>query len=468
MSCRYLIGDVHETLATLEPGTVDLIVSSPPFLALRSYLPADHPDKPKEIGSEATPGHYLDILLDVVEACDRVLAPHGSLVFELGDTYAGSGGAGGDYQPGGLRDGQAKFDGSASKWDRSSGRRAPGGQPYTDMFKGGGPGGKGWPLDKSKVCIPQAFALSLSYGRNILATGLSAVELVDWADALHTNNPDIDIAGMLAAMRAFIARTPHATVRETEPWRVRNTVAWCRPNPPVGRDADKYRPATSYLTVATKARDRYWDGDAVRTAGSANTHARLAQGVESRPTTGKKAENPNNNHGSMLEIETAGAPLLDYWQIPTAPYKGSHYATYPPDLIVPIIRAMCPQRVCRTCGQPSRRIVGETTYRTDDAHRSHVEHFTEGERVAAGVNNFAAAGGNKGCVAERETVGWTDCHHDNWRPGHVLDPFAGTGVTGLVATGHGHDCTLIDLDSRNAELALERVGPMLLTVEGTT
>jgi hypothetical protein len=46
-----------------------------------------------------------------------------------------------------------------------------------------------------------------------------------------------------------------------------------------------------------------------------------------------------------------------------------------------------------------------------------------------------------------------------WRPGLVLDPFAGSGTTLLVAHGHGHDSIGIDLDSRNLELARERVGP---------
>jgi DNA modification methylase len=112
MTARYIVGDVLDVLATLKAGSIDLVFGSPPFLALRSYLPADHPDKAKEIGSEATPADFLDTLLDVVEACDRVLAPHGSLCFELGDTYSGSGGAGGDYGEGGLRDGQPAFTGS--------------------------------------------------------------------------------------------------------------------------------------------------------------------------------------------------------------------------------------------------------------------------------------------------------------------------------------------------------------------
>ena len=54
-----------------------------------------------------------------------------------------------------------------------------------------------------------------------------------------------------------------------------------------------------------------------------------------------------------------------------------------------------------------------------------------------------------------------------WRNGVVLDPFAGSGTTLAVATGHGRDAIGIDLDARNAELARERIG-MFLTVTDTT
>lgn len=98
MTARFLIGDVFDRLAELEDGSVDLVVTSPPFLALRSYLPADHPDKAKEIGSEATPTEFIDVLLRVTQELRRVLASHGSICVKLGDTYAGSGGAGGDWR----------------------------------------------------------------------------------------------------------------------------------------------------------------------------------------------------------------------------------------------------------------------------------------------------------------------------------------------------------------------------------
>ena len=39
MTARFIVGDVFDGLASLEDGSIDLVVTSPPFLALRSYLP---------------------------------------------------------------------------------------------------------------------------------------------------------------------------------------------------------------------------------------------------------------------------------------------------------------------------------------------------------------------------------------------------------------------------------------------
>jgi SAM-dependent methyltransferase len=403
MTARYIVGDVLEVLATLEPGSVDLVMSSPPFLALRSYLPADHPDKAREIGSESTPGAFLDVLLDVVEECARVLAPHGSLVFELGDTYAGTNASG-----------IACDNGS-----RSEGRTPKASAPNPRPIRV--PGLEGWPLDKSKVLVPQLFAVALAYGFNPL------------------------------------------TGRQTEPWRVRNTVAWCRPNPPVGRDGDKFRPATSFLTVAAKARDRYWDGDAVRVPHSTpDSRGEKPYPRQMKGRIGTDGENGFSAGGN----NPVGAPLLDWWEIPTAPYKGAHYATYPPGLVVPLVKSMCPQRVCVVCGHPSRRIT-ETTYEElRDVAQNHAE--AKGQRSHQYENMDALGNPQKmkhgRAAVHKETLGWSDCGHDDYRPGTVLDPFAGSGTTLAVATGHGLEAIGIDLDARNAELARERIG-MFVEVE---
>ena len=450
MTARFIIADVFDGLAKLPDDSVDLVLSSPPFLALRSYLPADHPDKSKEIGSEPTPADFLDTLLDVVEACDRVLAPHGSLVFELGDTYSGSGGAGGDYRDGGFHANQPKF------------RQYSGGRTGYDTAKSDHPaqrnsGGRGWPLDKSLTGIPTLFAWSLAYGRNLL-------------------RPE----------------------RTTAPWRIRNLVAWNRPNPPVGALGDKFRPATSYLTVATKSRTRWFDMDAVRTKAQQPEACGNRDDRRTRVAMAADGKGDPGHHGA----HPAGAPPLDWFEmdedelpsylvIPTSPYRGSHYATWSPDLVVPFVKSMCPERVCRVCGEPSRRITEPNAAYLNARASGH-------SRVNADMRPQL---NGSTITAKHDTIGWTDCgcraqlpehqsHYmqcscladsdkccvascrchtpdrgnDHWRPGVVLDPFAGSGTTLMVATGHGRDAVGIDLDSRNADLARERVG-MWLEVE---
>jgi site-specific DNA-methyltransferase (adenine-specific) len=384
---RFIVADVFAGLATLPDDSVDLVISSPPFLALRSYLPADHPDKAKEIGSEPTPAEFIDTLLDVVEACDRVLAPHGSLCFELGDTYAGTAMSGQRYDDWpGLADGYLRHERDKS--------------------------GTGWPQDKSLCLIPESFRWALAYGRNPF------------------------------------------NGRGTEPWRVRNVVRWHRPNPPVGALGDKFRPATSEMVVACKSRTRWFDLDAVR------TEPQVVMGREVDGNNVKGSDDGSFRFAKRVDSNPAGAPPLDTWVIPTQPFSGSHYATFPEALVVKPILSMCPEWVCRECGEPRRRIT-EASYSPTQATNNATE-----RGAVAGVNG---AGSDPTFVHGRadkhvSTLGWTDCGHDDYRRGVVLDPFAGSGTVLQVATGHGRDAIGIDLDERNADLARERVG-MFLSVE---
>ena len=72
-TATYHVGDVFDVMATLADESVDLVLTSPPFLALRSYLPDDHPDKAREIGGEPTPAEFLDTLLALTAEWDRIL-----------------------------------------------------------------------------------------------------------------------------------------------------------------------------------------------------------------------------------------------------------------------------------------------------------------------------------------------------------------------------------------------------------
>lgn len=66
---------------------------------------------------------------------------------------------------------------------------------------------------------------------------------------------------------------------------------------------------------------------------------------------------------------------------------------------------------------------------------------------------------------DRKTLGWSDCGHDNYRPGVVLDPFGGSGTTGLVARNLGRRAILIELSEEYAHLAATRCQQLSLLAE---
>ena len=75
------------TAIPLADDTVDLVVTSPPYFALRSYRDGDeHYDG--QIGSEATPQEFLEALWAATAEMVRVVKPSGSIFVNLGDKYA--------------------------------------------------------------------------------------------------------------------------------------------------------------------------------------------------------------------------------------------------------------------------------------------------------------------------------------------------------------------------------------------
>jgi DNA modification methylase len=73
----------------LPDGSVDLIVTSPPYFGLRAYTDGGEVYA-GQIGSEATPAEWLAALLECTREWVRILKPSGSLFVNLGDKYAGS------------------------------------------------------------------------------------------------------------------------------------------------------------------------------------------------------------------------------------------------------------------------------------------------------------------------------------------------------------------------------------------
>jgi site-specific DNA-methyltransferase (adenine-specific) len=79
---QILVGDVRTRLAELPDASVNCIITSPPYFALRDY---GHQD---QMGAEATVDGWVDGLAAICTELKRVLRPDGALFLNLGDGYS--------------------------------------------------------------------------------------------------------------------------------------------------------------------------------------------------------------------------------------------------------------------------------------------------------------------------------------------------------------------------------------------
>ena len=86
---KLLIGDCRDRLADLPEGSVQTCITSPPYWGLRDY------GVDGQLGLEETPQAYIAKMVAVFAQVKRVLADHGTLWLNLGDSYAASSNTGG-------------------------------------------------------------------------------------------------------------------------------------------------------------------------------------------------------------------------------------------------------------------------------------------------------------------------------------------------------------------------------------
>jgi DNA modification methylase len=82
-------GQAYDVLSELRTSSVDSIVTSPPYWAVRDYG-----GEPGQLGLEPTSAEYVARLVAILAEAHRVLADDGALWLNLGDTYAGKANAG--------------------------------------------------------------------------------------------------------------------------------------------------------------------------------------------------------------------------------------------------------------------------------------------------------------------------------------------------------------------------------------
>ena len=266
MSYDILNIDARNMGLFVEPGSVQMCVTSPPYFGLRDY------GVDGQLGMEPTPEQYVGAMVKVFREVRRVLRDDGTLWLNIGDSYASGGRK--------TRDSDDKLE------QRGMGTR---------------------PADPA---------------------GIKPKDL-------------IGIPWMLAfALRA-------------DGWFLRQDIIWHKPNPMPESVRDRCTKAHEYIFLLTKSDRYFFNTDAIREpyadgSYSADAIAKAGRAGGVRPVGNnfnKQARHeggeptPKTRADRAALLNPLGRNKRSVWTVATRPYKGAHFATFPPALIEPCILA---------------------------------------------------------------------------------------------------------------------------------
>jgi len=115
-------------------------------------------------------------------------------------------------------------------------------------------------------------------------------------------------------------------------WYLRQDIIWHKPNPMPESVRDRCTKSHEYIFLLSKNKRYYYDNEAIKEpAKDWGTRDRSKgkyhnEGTGLNPHSGLSKSYPTKNKRSV-------------WSVTNKPYKGAHFATYPPDLIEPCIKA---------------------------------------------------------------------------------------------------------------------------------
>ena len=239
-------------------------------------------------------------------------------------------------------------------------------------------------------------------------------------------------------------------------WILRNIIIWHKPNPMPSSAKDRFTVDFEYVYFFTKSK-RYW----FETQYEPMNYPERKYNPD---TSNQKCATIDNRLQKGLHDgrEQYGNPALGrnkrcVWNIPTQAFSEAHFATYPEKLIEPMIKAGCPEFICKKCGQAREKIY-------DTSYIVHREAAGPKKLTPEGLsaNNYGSMKYAK-ASAQHHFKGYTDCEcNAGFRPGIVLDPFGGSGTTGLVAARLRRDYCLIELNPEYIPMIEKRIaGPEL-------
>lgn len=420
--------DVRAGLDLLPAGCVHSVVTSPPYFALRSYLPKGHPDKHLEIGSEPTVEAFVATMVGVFRGVRRVLRDDGVVFLNLGDSFSAGG-----WEC--RRVSNVKQQGSMDPDERRTGQDngvqsgCKIGIPWRVAFA---LVEDGWVLRQD---IIWAKAFSGEFGRGAVMP--ESVNGTRWERCRVKVAKAGTIEGRKncqlenAAVAGLARFTGGVDTAPTE-WLPCPGCDKCRDNDGLVLRRGSGRPITAheYVFVLTKGTGYFYDNEAVREK-SAGVGGGSSFGNQSHDTNGTGAQ---SRQYERPDYSTRNPRSVMFW--PTQAFPDAHFATFPECIPAWCFRASTSAKgVCPECGAQWARVVDR-----DEPQRD----WRETDTPRTMRNGFRPT-----CTCNRTDV----------VPPLVLDPFGGAMTTAYVANKMGLRSISFELNPEYAEIGRRRMRP---------
>jgi len=249
-------------------------------------------DTEGQIGLESTPEAYVENLVAVFREVRRVLKDDGVLWLNLGDSYWGG-----------------------------KGQSAHGGS------------------DKQRARFERNESINHDY-QEIGRHGWTAPK-----DGKHEFIKPKDLIG-IPWMVAFALRN--------DGWYLRQDIIWNKPNPMPESMTDRCTKSHEYIFLFSKSKTYYYDQEAIKEPAAIESLERLQRGVSEnhKNVNGAPGQTPHSMNKPRLNVKRGGfngktnsmvgreafrefvemRNKRSVWTITTKPYKGAHFATFPPEL----------------------------------------------------------------------------------------------------------------------------------------
>ena len=196
-----------------------------------------------------------------------------------------------------------------------------------------------------------------------------------------------------------------ALALQADGWYLRQDIIWQKNNPMPESVTDRCTKSHEHIFMLTKSPKYFFDNEAIKEPSTCQTGlaANFKRTTKDHIIPNQSVTQHRDNRVDTFDIGTRNK--RDVWSVNTRPFRGAHFAVFPPALVEPMILAGTSEKgCCPQCGAPWTRIVESKPATSVACPKTQEAHEVRGG-VGEPVGTIGKSGSGR-IQGYSKTVGW--------------------------------------------------------------